>query len=107
MDEATPVEPNRKLVQVNKHYYNNSYTTLNVFDQVYYFDGELECFRGRHLPYGVIALIITAVILLSLPIYVLAITFNFIKVCYSQYVYVYGTFYHIHIERWSSTRCYK
>ena len=47
---------------------------------MYYFDGELECFKGKHLPYGVTAVIITVVVLISLPVYVLAITFNFIKV---------------------------
>ena len=50
--------------------------------QIYYFDGEHECFKGKHLPYGIIAVIVTVVVLLSLPIYVLMITFNFIKVCY-------------------------
>ena len=53
---------------------------LNIIMQVYYFDGELECFKGKHLPYGVIAVIITVVVLLSLPVYVLAITFNLVKV---------------------------
>ena len=54
---------------------------LSLSIQVYYFDGELECFNGKHLPYGVIAIIISVVVLLSIPVYVLAITFNFIKVC--------------------------
>ena len=48
--------------------------------QVYYFDGELECFKGKHLPYAVVAVIISVVVLLSVPIYVLAVTFNLIKV---------------------------
>ena len=54
--------------------------------QVYYFDGELECFREKHLSHGVIATIIAIVVLLSLPAYMFAVYFNWIKVCTLNYV---------------------
>ena len=49
--------------------------------QVYYFDGELECFGGKHLSRGIIAAIIAIVVLLLLPGYMFAVYFNLMKVC--------------------------
>jgi len=55
--------------------------------QVYYFDGELECFYKEHLYYGVIAITVSVVVLISSMLYVLAISFNFFEVSPSQYIY--------------------
>ena len=49
-------------------------------EQVYYFDGTLQCFAGQHLPYGVIAILVSVLVLIPLPTYVLAVSFNYIKV---------------------------
>ena len=47
---------------------------------MYYFDGSLECFNGDHLPYGIIATFVSAVFLIPFPFYMLAISYNFVKV---------------------------
>ena len=48
--------------------------------QVYYFDGSLECFGTGHVQYGVIAVIVSVLFLIPLPIYVLAVSRSWLKV---------------------------
>jgi len=52
----------------------------NFVMQVYYFDGSLECFGAGHIQYGVIAVIVSVLFLIPLPIYVLAVSRNWLKV---------------------------
>jgi len=55
-------------------------TSILVIMQVYYFDGSLECFGTGHVQYGVIAIIVSVLVLIPLPIYVLAVSRNWLKV---------------------------
>ena len=47
---------------------------------MYYFDGTLECFNEDHLPYGIVATLVSAAFLIPFPFYMLAISYNFVKV---------------------------